>query len=288
MLAELDRLYELGYRGHVDFVDDNLIGNKKAREGVPAATDRLAEGARLSVRVLDRGVDQPGRRRGAARADARGELLRACSSASKARTPTRSSRCARSRIRAAASPTACTRSTRRHVRHRGLHRRLRQREGLDRATPMVELIEECRDPGRHGRAALRAAEHAAHAPADARRAACMQTTTSADRTGDQCTSGLNFDTHAAAQRYPDRLPRRSWSRCTTRSRSRAGSSACPRMLDRSKSQRDAPKGDKQAQPARSRRSTDRQSIARGARAVVGRVHALRQDQSGGAALHRAC
>jgi radical SAM superfamily enzyme YgiQ (UPF0313 family) len=29
MLAELDRLYELGYRGHVDFVDDNLIGNKK-------------------------------------------------------------------------------------------------------------------------------------------------------------------------------------------------------------------------------------------------------------------
>jgi radical SAM superfamily enzyme YgiQ (UPF0313 family) len=30
MLAELDALYGLGYRGHVDFVDDNLIGNKKA------------------------------------------------------------------------------------------------------------------------------------------------------------------------------------------------------------------------------------------------------------------
>ncbi|HEY1473143.1 MAG TPA: B12-binding domain-containing radical SAM protein [Pseudolabrys sp.] len=30
MLAELGRLYTLGYRGHVDFVDDNLIGNKKA------------------------------------------------------------------------------------------------------------------------------------------------------------------------------------------------------------------------------------------------------------------
>ncbi|HEX9155130.1 MAG TPA: radical SAM protein, partial [Nitrospira sp.] len=30
MLAELDRLYALGHRGHVDFVDDNLIGNKKA------------------------------------------------------------------------------------------------------------------------------------------------------------------------------------------------------------------------------------------------------------------
>ncbi len=30
MLHELETLYRLGYRGHVDFVDDNLIGNKKA------------------------------------------------------------------------------------------------------------------------------------------------------------------------------------------------------------------------------------------------------------------
>jgi len=30
MLAELDAIYALGYRGHVNFVDDNLIGNKKA------------------------------------------------------------------------------------------------------------------------------------------------------------------------------------------------------------------------------------------------------------------
>jgi len=30
MLVELQSLYDLGYRGHVDFVDDNLIGNRKS------------------------------------------------------------------------------------------------------------------------------------------------------------------------------------------------------------------------------------------------------------------
>jgi radical SAM superfamily enzyme YgiQ (UPF0313 family) len=29
VLKELDRLFSMGYRGHVDFVDDNLIGNRK-------------------------------------------------------------------------------------------------------------------------------------------------------------------------------------------------------------------------------------------------------------------
>src|ERR1700736_6940949 len=34
MLAELDTLYNVGYRGHLDFVDDNFIGNKKAVKAV--------------------------------------------------------------------------------------------------------------------------------------------------------------------------------------------------------------------------------------------------------------
>jgi len=39
MLAELDRLYELGYRGHIDFVDDNLIGNKvRLKQFLPKLT----------------------------------------------------------------------------------------------------------------------------------------------------------------------------------------------------------------------------------------------------------
>ncbi len=44
MLNELDALYRLGYRGHVDFVDDNLIGNKKAIKAfLPELRTWLAE-----------------------------------------------------------------------------------------------------------------------------------------------------------------------------------------------------------------------------------------------------
>lgn len=30
MLAELEAIYKMGYRGHLDFVDDDFIGNKKS------------------------------------------------------------------------------------------------------------------------------------------------------------------------------------------------------------------------------------------------------------------
>jgi radical SAM superfamily enzyme YgiQ (UPF0313 family) len=44
MLAELGALYKLGYRGHVDFVDDNLIGNKKAvKQFLPHLTNWIKQ-----------------------------------------------------------------------------------------------------------------------------------------------------------------------------------------------------------------------------------------------------
>ena len=40
MLIELDALHRIGHRGHVDFVDDNFIGNKKAlKRFLPALSD---------------------------------------------------------------------------------------------------------------------------------------------------------------------------------------------------------------------------------------------------------
>ena len=44
MLAELDALYRAGYRGHINFVDDNLIGNKKALKQFLPARCRLGSG----------------------------------------------------------------------------------------------------------------------------------------------------------------------------------------------------------------------------------------------------
>jgi radical SAM superfamily enzyme YgiQ (UPF0313 family) len=44
MLAELQALYDMGYRGHVDFVDDNFIGNKKTiKKFLPALEQWQAE-----------------------------------------------------------------------------------------------------------------------------------------------------------------------------------------------------------------------------------------------------
>jgi radical SAM superfamily enzyme YgiQ (UPF0313 family) len=44
ILAELQRLYDLGYRGHVDLVDDNFIGNKKlVKQFLPRLREWMVE-----------------------------------------------------------------------------------------------------------------------------------------------------------------------------------------------------------------------------------------------------
>jgi len=70
--CELDRLHELGYRGHVDFVDDNLIGNRRP-ESVPPHLVTWVEEKNYPFGILDRGVDQPVRRRGTALALEQGQ-----------------------------------------------------------------------------------------------------------------------------------------------------------------------------------------------------------------------
>ena len=62
MLAELEDSIASASAAMVDFVDDNLIGNKKALKAFLPELTTLARGARLSVRVRDRGIDQSRRR----------------------------------------------------------------------------------------------------------------------------------------------------------------------------------------------------------------------------------
>ncbi len=132
MLAELQRLYELGYRGHVDFVDDNLIGNKKSlRTFLPVLkSGRKQHG--YPFEFSTEASHQSRRRRRTAAADAGGEFL---GGLRRHREP--GSRDAGADAQEAEHPAQHRRERAqdlraRHRRHRRIHRRLRQREGLHR------------------------------------------------------------------------------------------------------------------------------------------------------------
>ena len=163
MLAELDELYRLGYRGHVDFVDDNLIGNKKAVkaflpelanwleahdypfEFTTEASLNLADDAEL-LALLNRanfvgvfvGIESP------EYCDAGGDAEEAEHAAEHPRQHPQDLRCR----------SFCARR---------LHCWLRQRDRIGGGRHGRAHRGGC-DPGLHGGPALCVAEHAAHAP----------------------------------------------------------------------------------------------------------------------------
>ena len=180
ILAELQALYDRGYRGHVDFVDDNFIGNRKnLRPLMPRLKAWLEEhdypfefSTEASINLAD---DD--------------EMLQAMKDANFFAV-----------FVGIESPDPETlvqmrkkQNTKRNIAesvHKiyrygmfvtgGLHSRLRHREGLGR--PVDDRIHRgMLRSDLHGRPALCAARHAAHAPARQGRAGCTRATTSCGR-----------------------------------------------------------------------------------------------------------
>ena len=164
MLHELDALYELGYRGHVDFVDDNLIGNKKAVKAfLPELKQWLEQHdypfeftTEASINLAD---DD--------------ELLRLMSEANffgvfvgiESPDPeTLNAMRKKQNTRRNIAQSVHRIYARRAVRDRRLHRRLRQRARFGRRCDR-RTHRGGRNPGLHGRPAVCAAEHPAHAAA---------------------------------------------------------------------------------------------------------------------------
>ena len=173
MLAELDRLYELGYRGHVDFVDDNLIGNKKAVKAFLPELARWLDAHGFPFEFTTEAslnlADDPELLRLMNEANFFGVFVGIESPDPETLIAMRKKQNTRRNI----AESMHRIYARRHVRHRGVHRRLRQRERLDRGRH-DRADRGGRDPGRDGRTALRAAEHAARAPARAAKAGCTR------------------------------------------------------------------------------------------------------------------
>ena len=132
MLAELEALYQLGYRGHVDFVDDNLIGNKKAIKAfLPVLEVWVKEHdypfeftTEASLNLADD--------------DELLEMLKRCNffavfvGIESPDTETLIAMRKKQNTRRSIARQRPQDLSRRHFRDRGLHRRLRQRERLDR------------------------------------------------------------------------------------------------------------------------------------------------------------
>jgi radical SAM superfamily enzyme YgiQ (UPF0313 family) len=74
ILAEIETLYKLGYRGAPRFRRRQFRRQQEGDKAVPPSIDHMAARPRLSLRVLDRSLDQSRRRRPIAPNDAKREF----------------------------------------------------------------------------------------------------------------------------------------------------------------------------------------------------------------------
>jgi hypothetical protein len=170
VLAELEVLYQLGDRGHVDFVDDNLIGNEKALKiflpELAAWLKARDYPFEFSTEALINMADDD-------------ELLRLVQEANfftifpwhrKPRSKDLGPRQEEVEHKAQSGRERPPDLSRRHVRDRGLHRELRQRRDFDgRRNGGLHRVS--RHSGPHGGVALYAAEYSAYAATGRCRAA---------------------------------------------------------------------------------------------------------------------
>ena len=250
-----------------------------------AAAQDVAGGARLSVRVLDRSLDQSRRRRRDAAVDEGCELLR---------------RVRRHREPGSRDPGADAQEAEhqaqhrrerpqdlplRHVRDGRLHPRLRHREGLGR--PVDDRLHRgMLRSDLHGRPALCAARHAAHAPARQGRAAAPGPRHHAGGAGGRPVHArLQLRHQASAARHPHRLPHRADQR--VQPGGLCGPAVAPLRDARPLRAAEATRRRRHPQePRRERALSDRQPAARGARAVLEDLRRGRQEEPRRAAPDR--
>ena len=248
ILAELETLYQLGYRGHVDFVDDNLIGNKKALKGflpqlaawLKARDYPFEFSTEASINMADDdellnlmrhanfftvfvGIESPDPKT----LDPHQEETKHSAKSGGQRPQDLS---------------------RRYVRDRWLHRWLRQRRGFDGRRD-GGLHRGIRHSRLHGGAAVCAAQYPAHAATCRRRAAASRPLTwRSPELSDQCTATLNFDTLRPLSEIL-RDYRRILERVYDPSAFADRLQRLASMLDRSGRPRDLPRGDKRLKVA---------------------------------------
>ncbi len=129
MLGELQYLYDLGYRGHVDFVDDNFIGNKRDVKKFLVEFESWLEQHEVALRVLDRSFGQSRRRRQAAGDDAARRLLGDLRRHRESRRGDARAHPEAAEHQALARREHAQDLLLRHLREHRLHRRLRHRAG---------------------------------------------------------------------------------------------------------------------------------------------------------------